>query len=86
MTLTVDTDTCDSPYLATIWDGDERVGLVTSGNYGHRIDASVALAVVTTSSATEGKELSVEIYGQRCRAVVQPDAPLYDPDNSRLLA
>lgn len=86
VTLTVDTDTCDSPYLATVWDGDERVGLVTSGNYGHRIDASVALAVVTTSSATEGKELNVEIYGQRCRAVVQPDAPLYDPDNSRLLA
>ena len=86
VTLTVDAGACDSPYLATVWDGDERVGLVTSGNYGHRIDASVALAVINVSSATEGRELNVEIYGQRCRAVVQPDAPLYDPDNSRLLA
>ena len=33
-----------------------------------------------------GTEIAVEIYGERCRAVVQEDAPLWDPENERLRA
>lgn len=33
VSLTLDAAECDAPYLATVWDGDVPVGLVTSGNY-----------------------------------------------------
>jgi dimethylglycine dehydrogenase len=36
--------------------------------------------------AVPGTKLEVEIYGERCRATVQPDAPLWDPKNERLRA
>jgi dimethylglycine dehydrogenase len=85
-TLVIEAGECDAPYLATIWNGDDRVGLVTSGSYGHRIDASVALSVVRTDCAQPGTELEVEIFGVRCAAVVQLDVPLYDPDNEKLRA
>jgi dimethylglycine dehydrogenase len=29
--------------------------------------------------AVPGTALEVEIFGERCRAVVQPDQPLWDP-------
>jgi dimethylglycine dehydrogenase len=83
-TLIVETPECDAPYLSTIWNGDQAVGLVTSGNYGHRTDNSIALAVVRSASAVPGTALGVDIFGQRYRAVVQPDAPVYDPKNQRL--
>ena len=34
--------------------------------------------------AVPGTEAEVEIYGERFKAVVQPDGPLWDPDNKRI--
>jgi dimethylglycine dehydrogenase len=34
--------------------------------------------------AIPGTEVEVEIFGQRCKAVVQDDQPLWDPKNERL--
>lgn len=84
--LIVDADGLDAPYLATVWKGDERVGLVTSGGYGHRIDKSIALATIRTDLVAPGTEVEIEIFGDRRRAVVQEDAPLYDANNERLRA
>ncbi|MEM7407317.1 MAG: FAD-dependent oxidoreductase [Pseudomonadota bacterium] len=86
VTLTVDAGSCDAPYLATVWSGDERVGLVTSGNYGHRTEKSIALAVVRSDCAAAGQALDVEIFGERCAASVHAAACVYDADNSRLRA
>ena len=36
--------------------------------------------------ATPGTRIEVEIFGTRYPATVQPDAPLWDPANSRLRA
>jgi dimethylglycine dehydrogenase len=36
--------------------------------------------------AVPGTRLEVEIYGERFPATVQPDAPLWDPENARLRA
>ncbi len=83
--LLVEDGTADAPYLSTVWHGGERVGLVTSGGYGHRIEKSIALSHIRTDLAVPGTELEVEILGERRRAVVA-DGPLYDPDNSRLRA
>ena len=42
--------------------------------------------MVRTDLAVAGAELEVEIFGKRCRAVVQADEPLWDPQNERLRA
>ncbi|RLK00566.1 GcvT family protein [Ruegeria conchae] len=86
VTLIVDAGEVDAPYMSCIWSGDEIVGETTSGAWGYRIGASVALGMVRADQAVPGTELEVEIYGQKCRAVVQEDQPLWDPSNERLRA
>ncbi|MEM7116740.1 MAG: glycine cleavage T C-terminal barrel domain-containing protein, partial [Chloroflexota bacterium] len=84
--LAVEAGDCDAPYLSTVWKGNERVGLVTSGGWGHRLEKSIALSVIRSDLTEPGTELEVEIFGERCAAVALPDQPLYDPDNQRLRA
>ena len=84
VTLLVDAGKCDAPYMSTLWHEGEVVGETTSGAWGHRIDKSIALGMVRADLAVQGTELSVEIYGEQCRAVVQADEPLWDPKNERL--
>ena len=86
VTLLVDAKDCDAPYMSCIWHDGQIVGETTSGAWGYRINASVALGMVRPDLAAPGTELEVEIYGQKCRAVVQEDQPLWDPANERLRA
>ena len=62
------------------------VGETTSGAWGYRVGASVALGMLRADLCVPGTELQVEIYGERVRAVVQDDKPLWDPQNERLRA
>jgi len=75
----------DAQAVSIVHRGDERVGLVTSGGYGYRLNRSIALAYVRSDLAAPGTELEVEILGERCRALVASE-PLYDPHNLRLRA
>lgn len=86
VTLLVEAGEHDAPYMSTVWHGDEVVGETTSGGWGHRIDKSIALGMVRTDLAETGTELEIDIFGTRCKAVVQPDQPLWDPENERLRA
>jgi dimethylglycine dehydrogenase len=86
VTLVVEAEDSDAPYMSTVWNGDEVVGETTSGNWGYRINKSVALGVVKAELASPGTELEVEIYGKRCKATVQEDLPLWDADNERIRA
>ncbi|MEP1961666.1 GcvT family protein [Tateyamaria sp.] len=86
VTLIVDAGDQDAPYMSTIWNGDEVVGETTSGAWGYRINASIALGVVRTSVSVPGTQLEVEIYGKRYPATVQEDQPLWDHANDRLRA
>lgn len=86
VTLKVDAGEADAPYMSTIWHEGEIVGETTSGAWGYRVNASVALAMIRADLANAGNELEVEIYGERRPAVVQPDGPLWDPANERLRA
>ena len=76
----------DAPYMSTVWHGDEVVGEITSSGHGYRVDKTIGLGMVRTDLAVAGAELEVEIFGKRCRAVVQADEPLWDPQNERLRA
>jgi dimethylglycine dehydrogenase len=86
VTLKVDAGACDAPYMSTLWQGDEVVGETTSGAWGYRVNASIALGMLRIDLAVPGTEIEVEIYGQRHKAVVQEDQPLWDPKNERLRA
>ena len=46
----------------------------------------MSVSVISTDLAVPGTELEVEIYGERFTATVQPDAPLWDPENKRIRA
>jgi dimethylglycine dehydrogenase len=50
------------------------------------VNASVALGMVQVDLAEPGTELEVEIFGKRCKAIVQKDEPLWDPANERIRA
>ncbi|WP_170431301.1 GcvT family protein [Ruegeria arenilitoris] len=86
VTLTVEAGDCDAPYMSCISQNGEIVGETTSGAWGYRVGKSIALGMVRTEAANPGTELEVEIYGQKYRAVVQEDQPLWDPANERLRA
>ena len=86
VTMIVDAGDQDAPYMSTVWDGDTVVGETTSGDWGYRVNASIALGLVRTDLAVPGTELEIDIFGHRRRAVVQPDQPLWDPENERLRA
>ena len=86
VTLIVDAKEADAPYMSTLWHDGAIVGETTSGAWGYRVNASVALGMIRADLAVPGTEIEVEIYGERCRAVVQADAPLWDAENERLRA
>jgi dimethylglycine dehydrogenase len=86
VTLVVDAGECDAPYMSTLWHDGRVVGETTSGAFGYRVGKSIALGMLRTDLAVPGTELEVEIYGERFKAVVQEDAPLWDPKNERIRA
>ena len=86
VTLLVEAGDADAPYMSCVWSGDEIVGETTSGGWGYRVNKSIALGMVRSELAVPGTELEVEIYGEKCKAVVQEDQPLWDPENARIRA
>ena len=65
--------------------GGEMVGRATSGNYGFRLEQSLALGMVRPELAEEGTTLEIDILGERYPAQVVEESP-WDPDNERLRA
>jgi dimethylglycine dehydrogenase len=82
MTLDVDGD-ADAPFCAGIFDGNKRVGIVTSGGWSFTLDKSVALGYVEPKYEAVGTKLEVEIFGTRVPVTVGSE-PLFDPKNERL--
>ena len=71
-----------------IWRGEQIVGHVTSGSYGHSLGASIGLGYVDTSLLPELEELiddgfEIEVAGTRHRARASL-RPMYDADNRRI--
>lgn len=86
VTLIVDAKECDAQYMSTLWHDGKVVGETTSGGFGHRIGKSIALGMLRADLTVPGTEIEVEIYGERLKAVVQEDKPLWDAANERLRA
>jgi dimethylglycine dehydrogenase len=73
----------DAPACASVWQNGARVGLVTSGGFGHALGRSIALAYVRSDLAQPNTRLEVEVLGERRAATVARE-PIYDPENARL--
>lgn len=86
VTLVVEADDCDAPYMSTLWHGGKVVGETTSGNWGYRVGKSIALGMLRADLCEPGTEVEVEIFGDRFNAVVQPDQAVWDASNERLKA
>lgn len=82
--LTLDADgAADAPPCASVFSGDVRVGIVSSGGWSFTLGKSIALAYVGPDFCAPGTALDIEIFGTRCAATVQSE-PLFDPRNDRL--
>jgi dimethylglycine dehydrogenase len=69
-----------------VWHGDEVVGWITSGGYGHHVGQSIALGYVPTALAdADDGRFEIEIIGRRRPARIQPE-PLFDPSGARMRA
>ncbi len=65
-----------------IYAGDDLIGVVTSGAFGHTIGVNIAMGYVKPEFATPDTELTIGIIGERSPAVVRP-TPMYDPAHQR---
>ncbi len=84
VTLAVDgPDDADAIGNNPLFSDGEMIGRATSGNYGFRLEQSLALGMVQPSLANEGQELDIDILGTRYPCRVIAESP-YDPQNQRL--
>ena len=83
VTLEVDTSDADASGYEPVWSGDELVGFVTSGGYGHTVQRSLAMALINTDNTDPGTPLKVHVVGKECAAKVV-DASPYDPTGTAM--
>ena len=83
-TLEVDgPNDADPPGNNPLYLGSELVGRTTGGNYGFRVQKSLALAMLRPELAAPGTALEIDVLGERCPARVIDESP-WDPANERL--
>jgi dimethylglycine dehydrogenase len=83
VTLEIDADGADASGYEPIWQGDQRVGFVTSGGYGHHTGKSLAMGLLNTQVNEGDEPLMVDVVGQR-RGVVTLKEPAWDPAGERM--
>jgi dimethylglycine dehydrogenase len=83
--MTVDCDIAAAHAGDSVYNGDDIIGTVTSGGYGHRVQRNIAFAFVDPAHAAIGTQLEVGILGSRYSAEVCEPC-LYDPDNALVRA
>lgn len=81
VTLEVAADNADASGYEPVWQGEKRVGYVSSGGYGHHVGKSLAMALVDPDCATEGTALDIHVVGIKRSARVIAPSP-YDPTGS----
>ncbi len=83
--LVVEANGADAPYMSNIWKDGEQVGETTSGAWGYRVGASLAIGMLRSDLTEPGTKVEVEIYGVRHAAEVR-EMPFWDPENERIRA
>ena len=68
-----------------VYKDDKVIGRATGGNYGFRVQKSLAIAMVSPKYAKIGTELTMDILGKIHKVQVVEDSP-YDPNNDLIRA
>jgi dimethylglycine dehydrogenase len=85
VTLEIDATDADGSEYEPVWRDGRRVGYITSGEYGHVVGKSLALALIDREHEAVGTELTAHIVGQERPARIIADSP-YDPTGSAMRA
>ena len=83
--LGIDASDADCLGSEAVFDGETRVGAISSGGYGHTVGRSLAFAYVAPPAAAAGTPLAVMVLGERRPATVLAEA-LCDPHGLRARA
>ena len=83
VTLEVEATDADATGYEPVWNGDRRVGYITSGDYGHTTGKSLAMALIDREHTAEGTELTTHIVGVQRRVRVIAPSP-YDPNGTAM--
>ena len=83
LTLTIDSEKIDVSNDEAILKDGETIGYISSGDYAHYVQKSVALGYVPTEFCTPGTKVQVEIIGEMYDAEIQ-DEPIYDPEGKKM--
>ena len=78
----VDTTDNDCRGNEPVYDGEELIGLTTSGTWGHTTGRGLAFAYVKPQYKAPGTRLEVQLMSDRRPAIVL-DGPAYDPNNEK---
>ncbi len=85
VTLEIDALDADADGYEPVWSEGERVGFITSGDYGHVVDKSLAMALIDRGYDGVGTELTTHIIGvERPARVIDPSP--YDSTGSAMRA
>ncbi len=68
-----------------LYDGDRRVGRLTSGGWSPAFGKSIGMGYVSPEVAETGRKLKVKMFERLWEAEVTEDSP-YDPKNERIRA
>ena len=68
-----------------IYENGKVVGRATGGDFGFRLNKSIALGMVKPELATTGQKLKIDILGKMHDATILDESP-YDPENKLLRA
>ncbi len=88
MTLvSLEVDNTDSDCMGNepVYHAGRRVGVTTSGAFGHTVNKSLAFAYVAPDLVRPGTEFDVLVFSEKRKARIIPDS-IWDPDNLRLKA
>ena len=66
-----------------IYENGKVVGRATGGDFGFRLNKSIAIGMVKPELATTGQKLKIDILGKMHDATILEESP-YDPENKLL--
>ena len=74
----------EAVYLSVVKCDGVDSGLVVSAGYGHRVGASIAMAVIDSDKLSASERITVKVLGRQREAHLVPSNVLYDPQNEKL--
>jgi len=79
VSLEIDCDNAPAYSGASLMQGDEVVGTITSGAWGYRVGKNLAYAFIDPKYSKIGTSVQLDLLGRLVEATVCPPSP-YDPN------